>query len=60
MPPSPDPEKKPEPQQVESGDFNGAKLPEANVADETKLWEEYCRQQRRRNCPGCGDDGAVF
>ena len=25
-----------------------------------KLWDAYREQQRRRSCPGCGDDGSLF
>jgi hypothetical protein len=28
--------------------------------EQQKLWEAYREQQRRRSCPGCGDDGLIF
>lgn len=35
--------------------------PPDSISDEQqKLWEAYREQQRRRSCPGCGDDGLNF
>lgn len=28
--------------------------------EQEKLWEAFREQQRRRSCPGCGDDGSLF
>lgn len=28
--------------------------------EQKKLWEAFREQQRRRSCPGCGDDGSLF
>lgn len=36
-------------------------LPSDGTSDEKqKLWDAYREQQRRRSCPGCGDDGLAF
>lgn len=31
-----------------------------NAETQEKYWHAYFVQQRRRSCPGCGDDGAFF
>jgi hypothetical protein len=28
--------------------------------EQKKLWDAYREQQRRRSCPGCGDDGGLI
>ena len=33
---------------------------EALTDEQRKLWDAYREQQRRRSCPGCGDDDSVF
>ena len=47
----------------EEENLGGAALPGVDPSNEDRsqeLWAEYRLQQKRRSCPGCGDDGAVF
>ncbi len=41
--------------------LDAAALPhtEATSDEQKKLWNAYREQQRRRSCPGCGDDGGL-
>ena len=34
--------------------------PQPQSDEDARLWAAYRLQQRRRACPGCGDDGEVF
>jgi hypothetical protein len=61
--PSLEPKLNKQPPQPEAEKLTRPALPEADLADldrEQALWEEYRRQQQRRSCPGCGDDGVVL
>jgi hypothetical protein len=57
----PDPQARRE-QSDELNDLTDAALPPAELdqAEQRELWEQFQLQQRRRSCPGCGDDGAIF
>jgi hypothetical protein len=60
---SPDPEPQPQlDRPVEMLGLTDATLPpaEPDQAAQRELWEQFCLQQRRRSCPGCGDDGTIF
>ncbi len=63
MNPNLDPKPKPEPHATDSENPSDAALPDATSAEaerQKQLWEDYRLQQRRRSCPGCGDDGGVL
>jgi hypothetical protein len=56
----PDPEKQsldPSESQLDKASLPPA---EQSVEEKQKLWEAYREQQRRRSCPGCGDDGGLL
>ena len=43
------------------GDKQADDAKQAEDEDQQEQWRKaYILQQRRRNCPGCGDDGEVF
>ncbi len=63
MTPNLDPEPKPQPPLAESDTLSDALLPDDESAEaerQKQLWEDYRLQQRRRSCPGCGDDGGIL
>lgn len=37
-----------------------ADLTQADAKQQEEYRKAYNQQQRRRNCPGCGDDGMIF
>ena len=60
MTPTPEP-KKQTGELAPDSQLDATALPhvEPTSDEQKKLWDAYREQQRRRSCPGCGDDGGL-